>query len=816
MRIFRDIQIAIRSLFRFRSDAIINVVGLSVGITISIIVLLYVRTELNYDTHFSNYKNTYRVITEGVIGDNYFKSAVTPGPLSDYLVNEFSEITNSVKIIRGSNKLVTYEDKKYNEGNFYYADTAFFKVFDVGIIEKAKSDLLSSPEDLVISKKIANKYFGKEDPLGKEIKLDNGLIFNVSGICEDFPINSHLHCDFIASYNSIEKLYKGKSKEKFEELMTNWLQLDQYTYIVAKDTSGLTDKIAEKLDLIIQNHIIEIQNNSGTSISDGIKSIRFKLQAVKDIHLNSNLENELEQNSKYIYVVLFLSVAVFMLVITSINFVNLTTARATKRVMEIGVRKIAGVEKKDLFVQFIIEAITYSFIALFIGLVLAELLLPGFNLLFNINLHLSMLEGRMELLYVTGLTLMIGLISGIYPAFSFSRYTEVDIFKKGVALGKKSMLIRGFLAAGQILVATFLLILAIGMYWNIKFLENLNLGYNSKNVVVIERGHALGKDLKEVKKGLLAIPGVIEVSASKFMIGKVTPLTSFKYLSKSGEKLVLLPYNYVDKDFLKLLQVNFIAGDVWNEIDEKMSHDIVITSSAKSVLNFNKPLGRKINYASSTKWDYGFSIAGVSKDFHFEPVQYPIRPLILMELPKGSPYENLLIRISDKIPYDKTIDKISDYWESNTENEPFEYELLDDLLYNNLKEEHTVLRIIFLFSILSIFVAWLGIRAFTTYVGELKMGDFQIKKILGASHINIFNELFIEVGQFIMTGIIVALPLSYLILQFWLNGFAYYSRMPILLIVAIGFVVFGLSFLFILTHYTRTIKAIPEDSELDF
>ncbi len=816
MSVFRNIKIAVRSLFRFRSDAIINIIGLSVGITISIIVLLYVRSELNYDRHFSNYKNTYRVITEGVIGDNFFRSAVTPGPLSDYLLNEFSEITGSVRLVRGSNKLVAYDDKKFNEDDFYYADTSFFKIFDVNVIAKVKEELLSSPEDVVVSRSIAQKYFGNENPLGKEIKLDNGLVFYVSGVFEDFPSNSHFHCDFVASHSSIAKLYKVKYSEGYKELMHNWLQLDQYTYIVASDTAGLNNQIANKIDVILRNYMLALESNQETSISQGIKSLRFKLQGLSDIHLRSDLENELEPNSKYIYVVLFVCIAVFVLIVTSINFINLTTARASKRVQEIGVRKITGVDERDLFVQFIIEAVTYSFIALFVGLVMSELLLPGFNYLFNINLHLNMLEGRVELFYVTGLTLMIGLISGVYPAMSFSRHNEIDIFNKGTSLGKKSLLVRGFLAGGQVLVAAFLVILSLGMYWNIKFLEKIDLGFNSKNVVVVERGYALGNDFNEIKKQLSSIPGVIDVSASKFMIGKIAPLTSFKYLSKSGEKLVLLPYNYVEKDFLKLLQVNFVAGDVWRESEEKMSHDIVISASTKSALKFTKPLGKKINYAASTKWDYGFSISGVSKDFHFEPVQYPIRPLVLMELPKGSPYESLFIRVSDKLPVDQTISGISRYWKINTDGEPFEYEMLDDTLSRNLNEEHTVLKIVFLFSLLSIFIAWLGIRAFATYVSELKFYDFHIKRILGASQVNIFNELFLEVGQFLMTGIIVAIPLSYFVLQLWLNGFAYFSRMPVFIMLAIGLLLFGLCFLIILTHSLRIIKTLPDESEIEF
>ncbi|MCW3787830.1 ABC transporter permease [Plebeiibacterium sediminum] len=815
MRVLKDIKIAIRSLFRFRSDAIINVIGLSIGITISIIVLLYVRNEINYDQHFSNSKNIYRVYTEGVIGDNYFKSAVTPNPLSDYLLNNFDEVTQSVKIVRGINKLVSYQDKKFNEDNFYYADTSFFNIFDIPLLKGDRSSLLKSDEDVVITRRIANKYFGNEEPIGKQIKLDNGLEFVVKGVCDDFPDNTHFHCDFIASHKSIDKLYKGKTEQEINELKSYWLQLDRYTYIVTADTTGLTQKIADQLAVVIQNQVSKYQNLEEGNVSGGIKSIGFKLQAIEDIHLKSNLENELESNSKRIYVVLFMTLALFVLVVTSINFMNLTTARASKRVLEIGVRKLAGEGRHDLFIQFIIEAVTYSFIALFLGLVLSELLLPGFNRLFNLELRINNLESRIDFLYVTSLTLLVGLISGLYPAISFSRYREVVIFKKGLLLGKKSMVIRGALAAGQVVVATFLVILTLGMFWNLKYLERKDLGFNSHNVMVVERGHALGSDFSSVKKQLKSMHGITDVSACKYIVGKEVPLQSFKYMSRGGEKMILLSYNFVEKDFLKTLQVNFSAGDMWDATNEKMSRDIVITAATKQALNMPKPLGKKINFVDAGKWDYGFSIVGVSKDFHFEPIQYPIRPLVLMELPKGTAYENLIIRISDKASLDEMVREISSFWKANTNGEPFEYKMLDDILNENLKEEHTVFKMVFLFAILSLFVAWLGIRAFSTYVTEMKMSEFQIKKIIGATHVQILYELFVEVGQFILTGIIIAIPISFFVLQLWLNGFAYYSRLPWFVMVAIGLVIFGLAFIIVLLHSIKTLKSTHGENAVE-
>ncbi|MCW3804980.1 ABC transporter permease [Plebeiibacterium marinum] len=808
MKLVRDIQVAIRSLFRFRTDAIINVVGLSVGITISIIVLLYVRTELNYDRHFSDYNDIYRVVTEGYIGDDYFNSAMSPVPLSAYLKNNFIQVDKSLKIVRGINKLVSYGDKKFNEDNFYYAGASFFSVFDIEIIKGEERNLLLSAEDIVVTQSTAKRYFGDDDPLGKRLLLDNGLEFSVKAVCEDFKGNSHFHCDFIASDNAIRKLYQWKNPEDVEEAMNNWLSIGRYTYIVAQDTVGLEKRLNDELRLIIETQIERFEGvDSG--VGGGLKSMGFRLQAIKDIHLYSKLENELEPGSRYIYVVLFLSVAFFVLVITCLNFINLTTARASQRLREIGVRKLMGGTRNALFVQFVVEAVTYSFIALFIGLVLVELLLPGFNMLFDLNLKIDRQGSSVDLIYVTLLTFLVGVVSGLYPAISFSGYNEDVIFKRGAALGKKSMMMRGVLAGCQILVATFLVIFSLGMFWQYQYLNHKDMGFVSKNILVVERGHALGKKFSEVKAKLKSIPGVVSVSACKHMIGKEAPLQSFKFVDKEGERMVLLPYNYVDKDFFKTLQVNFVAGTMWGRTDQKMSHDIVVNLKAKEALGMSKPLGKKINYMDASSQDYGFSIVGVSKDFHFEPVQLPVRPLLLLDLPKGSFYDNLLIKISDDASAEQLVGEIKQLWKANTDNEPFEYVMMDELLKSNLVEEQTVLKMIVLFAILSLFVAWLGIRAFAAYVTELKMSDFEIKKILGASNVQVFNELFVEVGQFLITGVIVSIPLSFVVLQLWLEGFAYYSRIPVFVMFAVAVAIFGLSFLFVLIHSSRTIKVSP-------
>lgn len=809
MKVFKYIKVAIRSLFKYRSDAIINVIGLSIGIMISIIALMYVRYELNFDKTFSKSNQTYRVITHGIVGPNTFQSALSPMPLSKYLQKNFSEIDVATKLLRGANKLISYKEKKFNEDNFFYADSSFFQIFDVPFILGDPHQALNDENHVVITKPIANKYFGFENPLGKKIKLDNGLVLEISGVCLPMETNSHFHFDFVASQQAINQLYSGKTHKEIDEYKNNWIKIDWYTYLVLNKSASpqqLTAKIQSALQEKIEQQIKSI-NKDSLEVVNGIKEISFELQPLGDIHLHSKLDNELETNSKRIYVVLFSFIAVFVLIITSINFINLTTAKVSYRLNEIGVRKLVGVSRKELFIQFIAEAVTYSFVALFIGLVSVELLLPGFNNLFGLHLKFNSLESRFDLSYIIFITFVVGVISGIYPAISLSGFKEFIIFKNGFQLGKKGLILRGLLTSVQILVATFLVILALGMYWQISYLRNKNLGFDRRNVVVVERGYSLGVRFKEFKKELKSIANIEDVSACSVLPGEKATQISLNYSGKDGDKVILLPVNFVERDFFRTLNINFQAGELWSETNEKMASDVVINEQAKIYLNMSKPLGQSLSVPNSTKdKHWGFSIRGVVKDFNLEPLQFPLRPLVLMDLPIGSFYDNLLIKISDKSDTKKTINIINNIWNKYTNNEPFEYKMLSKNLENNLQEEKKVLKIVLVFMILSSFVAWLGLRAYATYVRELKREEFQIKKINGASPNQIFSELFLNISQFVLIGIILAIPISYVIIQLWLKGFAYYNRLPVTIMIATGAIIWGMSFLLVLLYSFKDIK----------
>ena len=291
--------------------------------------------------------------------------------------------------------------------------------------------------------------------------------------------------------------------------------------------------------------------------------------------------------------------------------------------------------------------------------------------------------------------------------------------------------------------------------------------------------------------------------------GEKTAQESFTYSNKNGEQLTLLSINYIEKDFFKTLGIKFESGGIWAENKVHKTPDLLINQKARKVLNMNKPLGQTMQIAKNNKVSAEFAIKGVFKDFHFEPVQLPIRSLVLMEIPKGIYYNNLMIKVSAQEDINQVITQVNEIWNQYTNNEPFEYCMLKDVLARNLKEESLVLKILIVFTILSMLVAWLGLRAFAAYVIEMKRREFKSKKIIGASSLQIFTELFLTISRFILPGIFVAVPFAFIVLTLWLNGFAYSSRLPLLVMIAVSIVVWGISFMLILLHSNKSIKANP-------
>ncbi len=792
------IKVAFRTLSFYRKEGIINILGLSAGIAISIILLIHVNFELKYDKGFPNYDHIYRVKTIGNLAGKNFNSALTPYPLAAYLTDQ-ENIAHTVRLIKGANKLVSYDTLKFNEDQFFYADEDFFNVFQIPIVNGNSKDPLKKEEDVVLTKETAERYFGTTNPIGKRLKLDNGIELIVSAICESAPQNSHFNFDFIASTKSINQLYKRNVKVILNKKYNNWLALDWYTYVLFKENVNVGDfekKAFKKLEFNINSQIKDL--NLGVFQAEE-SNIHFRLQAIEDIHWQKNMDGMLKMPGQKMYIFLFVFIAAFVLIATCVNFMYLTTANASHRLNEIVIRKSFGVTKSGLFIQLLIEAIVYSFIALLLSMVLVELLLPVVSKLLGFNISFNLLHSGWLILYIVIITFGVGVISGLYPAYVFSKIPVINIFQEKIQFKKMSVYARGILFLVQMFTLTCLCLVAVAMAWQLNFLKSYDRGYNADNILVVERGYAIGQHAELVKQQLKNIAGVEVVSSSMALPGEKHPLNSFTYESNSGKKVALMSVNFVDENYLALFHINLDGGRFYRHSHNDNLNQVVVNQRAVDALGIKQPLAQSF-YAlgNDSISKHPYTVVGVIKDYLYEGVKYSSAPLMLLPIPDNDYFDYLLIRVNSDYQKDEIVEKIREVWIDNTDEAPFEYTWLSDNNVKELANEVMVNKIIALFVIVALVVSVIGLRAYASFVYEFAQNDMSIKRELGANPKNIIMDLFMLMNPYLSIGILLAIPASFIFIQYWVSRFVLYNRIPVVLLVVIGLIIWLLAFVQIL------------------
>lgn len=399
MMLKHHIKVALRNIKKQGIYSLLNIVGLSIGVTLSLLVLLLVKHELSYDKSFSNSDSIYRYTTKGVLSANFINSATSPMPLGDF-IKHYDEVESVVRFVPGANNVVRYKDTKFNEEEFRFADSTFFEIFDVKMIAGSANDALRNPKSIVLSKSAAKKYFGDIDPIGQLINRSN-IDYIITGICEDMPSSTHFKFNFLASISTIDEILIKKADSSYvKNWKQDWLYLNCYTYVKLKP--DIDPHQFEKTVNQDKNNLLlpQVEKTLHSEMSADSVKLDFYLQHITDIHLHSHLNGELESNSKSIYIHLFVFIAVFILLTTCVNFVNLTTAKANRRFKEVALRQMVGASRRQLAMQFLTEAVLYSLGATFLGLVLLELLLPFFNFFFNLQLEFSLITGWIDLFWI--------------------------------------------------------------------------------------------------------------------------------------------------------------------------------------------------------------------------------------------------------------------------------------------------------------------------------------------------------------------------------------------------------------------------------
>jgi putative ABC transport system permease protein len=756
------LKIALRNLLKFKAYSFINIFGLAIGIAACMMILLYIRDELSYDKYNAKADQIYRIHTFGKLAGNEINIAVSPPPLGETLVRDYPEVVQYTRLLPNKTMLIRYKDNVFNESNFFWADSTVFDVFTIPFIEGDPKTALNQPHTVVLTEKLAKKYFGKEDPMDKIMKFEDGTPYTVKGVVQNCPPNAHFHYDIFASIASL-----GLGDTPY------WISNNFYTYIVLRKGvpgSELEAKLPGFAEKYAGPQLKELFGASWEELRKSDNIYEFHMQPLTDIHLNSHLDYELEPNSDIKYVYIFSIIALFILLIACINFMNLSTARSAVRSKEVGIRKVLGSNKTQLVKQFLSESILLTFIAVVIAIALVEIFLPSFNTLAGKDLHTSYFNNFITIPVLVLVVIIVGLIAGSYPAFFLSSFRPVTVLKGNLNHIGGSWL-RSGLVVFQFAISIILFIGTFIIYGQLKYVQDKNLGFDREHVLVVTRAWALENQSQTFKNELMNNTHIVSASNTDNLPGRLFGQTVFKPEDSQSPQQYILAIMSTDYDFAKTMKLKLAEGRYFSREHASDSLTVVINESAAKLMGIKDPVGKRVILQGRTNDEsMVFTVIGVLKDFNFESLHQKIRPLAIF-LNKGqTAYLPVRIRPADVAGSVSFVEK---EWKKFVPNKPFEYFFLDEDFNKLYQSEQKTGEIFSVFSVLAIFIACLGLFGLAAFTAERRTKEIGIRKVLGASIPGIVILLSKEFTKWVLVANIIAWPLAYYFMNNWLQNFAY-------------------------------------------
>ena len=759
------LKITFRNLVRHKGYAFINIAGLAIGITCCLLILIYVQDELAYDKHHKQGKDIYRIAIDARIGNQDLKAIATPAPMAFTLVDEFPEVVQATRIYKRDRYLIRYGDNRFNEERLLFADSTIFDVFTIPMVRGNPNTALTQPNAVVITEEIAEKYFGKENPMDKYLIMEDTTQFMVTGIVEDPPRQSHIEFDFLASMSSMGDFPSNDM----------WVSNSFFTYILLKENSSFKTTEEKLVDLIQKYAGPQIQMAVGVSFDDFLEAgnkYGYFLEPLYDLYLYSELENGLGGEGNVTYVYIFSLIATFVLLIACINFMNLATARSANRAKEVGIRKVLGSVRSQLVLQFLIESIVLSFIAMLVALFLVNLLMPSFNNLTGKALEFNLFSDELSIAALFGFTLFVGILAGSYPGFFLASFQPVAVLQGKLARGMKSGRLRSGLVVFQFVVSIILFIGTLVVLRQLEYFQNKDLGFNKDQVIVVPRSDVLENRGEAFKQELLQHSGITNVSFSNTLPGKEGfSFSAHKPENASGNEALAPAILFADVDFYDTYQLKMAAGRFFSKQMSLDTSAAIINETAVRSFGFDDPVGKGLISIGPTQEESDrLNIIGVVKDFHFQSLHRGIEPLVMKLMPGTSSY--LSIRTTTD-GLEETIAFIEKKWREFVPDRIFDYHFFEDD-YNQLYvTEQRTGKIVSTFSILAIFIACLGLFSLSSFTAEQRSKEIGIRKVLGASVQGIVVLLSRETLILVLIGTIIAWPISYYTMNRWLQDFAY-------------------------------------------
>lgn len=754
--------ISIRNLTRQKGFSIINLAGLTLGLTVGFIILLYVFNETSYDSFHRDSERIYRVAVKGNLGDMPLNVAVTPGALGQSLKAEMPEIEDYTMFEHVSgDQLFSYGNEKFYENHLIFADPNFLEMFAVRFIYGDQRTSLLRPYSIILTRRLSEKIFGNTNPVGQDIKLNNDQVFFVAGVIEDFPRETHLAVNAIASFET-------RIRENGQRIIEDWGNLMYYTYI--KLYEGIRIEAFEnKLSEYINERMEE--EFAGTNIS-----ISPYLQPIEDIHLNSNILGELKPNSDISYIYILTAIAIGILFIAGINFMNLSTARSANRAKEVSIRKICGSARGQLIYQFMAESVFLSMLSFIFSIAFIELILPVFNRLTLKSLEFNYSSDLGVLLVFLLIAFLFGIFSGSYPAFYLSAFKPLKVLQSRLKSGGTNKTLRNVLVFIQFAISSGLIASTMIIYLQLNYVNTKELGFDKENLISISlRNDEVKKTAEIIKSKMLELPGVEAASLASLVPGM--SLSGSSYFPEGYEGDPWLVYNFeADKEFINdAFRMKIILGRNFSPEFASDSNAIVINETLQKTLKWNDPIGKRFYFDENFSDSLSLHVIGVVKDFHFRSLHEEIEPTMIHSL-QNEP-EFLVVRTQSG-SFEYTIDNLERTWQELNPELPFDYEFVDES-FSNLYTSEKKLSLLFTYlTIFAIFIASLGLLGLVSFTAEQRTKEIGIRKVMGATILKLSSMLTFEYLKLILLSNLLAWPVSYYLMELWLRNFSYRTHLP--------------------------------------
>jgi len=735
-----------RNLLQNKTFSLINIFGLALGMTCSLVIMLWLQDEIRKDKFHQNSKRLYRVMENQSYSGTISTFDATPGILAENIVKDIPDIQMASQMLWEEEPLFTV-DNTYDKEKGRYVEKDFLRMFSFKLLKGDPATALARPDGVVISKKLADKYFKGKDPIGKMVRIDNTDNVMVTGVLDEIPKSSSLTFDFLMSFEQWRKK---------NDWAKEWGNNGPRCYVMIAPNTSI-DRVNAK----IKNYIKTKNKES---------NVELFLQNYGESYLYSDWENGKQNGGRVEYVKIFSIVAIIILVIACINFMNLATARSLRRAREIGVRKVVGAGKRQLIGQFIGESLFVSFIAICFSLLIVFLLLPSFNTLTEKHLSIDLTDASF-LVILLGLTLVTGIISGSYPALFMSSLKPIIVLKGLLKFRPGATYFRKALVVFQFALSIILILGMIVIYRQIDFIHNKNLGFAKEDLLYMPLEGELQKTYPTFKEQLLKQPGIKYVTSAQSSPLEVGSSTSgVRWPGKDTTKLILFSSNPITYDYIKTMGIQLVAGrDLSTEYGLDTMNYLVNEAAAKKI-GYKDPVGKEL-----TMWGDKGMIVGLMKDYHHNSLHVPIEPLILRLHKKswgGTYWGNIIVR-TEKGKTKQAIASMEKLYKQFNPGFPFKYYFTDDEIANRYKAEYTVSKLSRYFAFLAIFISCLGLFGLVTFTAEQRTKEIGIRKVLGASVTGIVGMLSKDFLKLVIIAAVIAFPVAWWAMHRWLNDFAY-------------------------------------------